>query len=110
MLVILLLHQLGDDDFESIDDTELLIGMILEQLELFGTDEQIRKWRNELFMGTIDYTNRELVIEWYATIKRQYGPRLEGHESCINEIPLFMGVPDSLPQYDTLTICGWCTR
>ena len=101
---------LGDEDFDSIDDLEQLIGVILNKLEQFGDEEQVHEWRNELFSGGKDYTNRDIVLDWYDSIKKQFGPRLEGYESCIKDIPLFLGVPEALPQYDTLTNCGWCTR
>ncbi len=111
VLIILLLHQPGqEDDLENIEDTELLIGKILEQLEEFGDESQVNRWREDLLTGATDYTNRDEVLEWFSNVKKQHGPLLEGHESCIKEIPLFMEQPGSLPQYDTLTMCGWCTR
>lgn len=76
----------------------------------FGDEEQVNDWREDLFTGTTDYTNRDEVLNWFGNIKKQYGPRLERTEFCIKELPLYIGAPEALPQYDTLTMCGWCTR
>ena len=100
----------NDEDFESIDDMENLIGVILNKLQSMGTDKQFNEWRNQLFSGMFDYTDRDEVLEWFDTIKQHYGPRMEGYQSCINQVPLYKGIPQNLPQYDVLTGCGWCSR
>ena len=89
---------------------EDLIGRILVDLRKFGSEEQVFDWKNQLFSSTVDYTNREEVMEWYGTIKKQFGPRLTGYESCAKEFPLFLADFEALPQYDTLYKCGWCSR
>ena len=98
------------NEFENIDDMEGLIGRILTELRNFGNEEQVFEWKDQLFSSAVDYTNREEVMEWYGTLKKQYGPRLIGHESCTKEFPLFLVDFDSLPQFDTILKCGWCTR
>lgn len=89
---------------------EELIGRILIDLGKFGSDVQVHDWKNQLFSSTVDYTNREEVMEWYGSIRMQYGPRLHGYESCTKQFPLFLVDYEALPQYDTLYKCGWCTR
>lgn len=99
-----------DEDFENIDVMESLIGAILAKLQNIGTEQQMAEWRNQLFGSTLDYTDREEVLLWFESIKQQYGPRLEGYQSCINEVPLYRALPENLPQYDILTGCDWCPR
>lgn len=89
---------------------EDVIDYILNDLRNFGSDEQVHEWKNQLLGSMVDYTNREAVMEWYGTLKKQYGPRLTGYESCVKEFPLFLADTEALPQFDTLFKCGWCSR
>ena len=86
------------------------IHMLLDQLEAFGTDEEVHKWKNSLFMSQTDYTNKDAVDEWYENIKNQHGPRLEGYDPCFKELPLYVASARELPVFDTLTVCGLCSR
>ena len=95
-------------DLESIEDPEVLIGMILPKLYEFGNEVQVRDWKNFL-VSAVDYHSRDIVLEWYEQIRKQYGPRLSGHEECVKKLPLYI-VTTTSPQSGTLTKCGWCTR
>ena len=65
---------------------------------------------NQLIGGTIDYSNKDDIIEWYETIRQQYSPRLIGHESCVKAVPLYMADFKSLSKFDTMDLGCWCRR
>ena len=89
---------------------ENLIGAILDELSNIGTPKELDEWRNYLFSGTVDYNDRNEVLEWFDGIKQRHSPRMEGYQSCIKQVPLYKALPQNLPQYDILTGCGWCSR
>lgn len=99
-----------DDDLDSAESTEELIGIILEYLGSISDVEQVNEWRGELFNSDVDYTNREAVMDWFENIRKRHGPRLVGYESCTKHLPLVLATADSLPYFGTLIKCGWCTR
>ncbi len=102
----------GDDfDLNSIESIEELIGAVLDNFAKFASDDQVNKWREQLVKGDhVDYNNRDSILEFYETIKMQYGPHHVGNESCINDITLYLADFKLLSRYGTIGQCGWCGR
>ena len=78
---------------------------LLTKLEEFGTEEDLRTWKNSLFDKSVDYNDRDAVDEWYEKIVNIHAPRLVGHDPCFNELPLFVASTKELPMFGTVTAC-----
>ncbi len=97
-------------DLSAIESVDELIPAILDNLSKFASEDQVNDWRNDLVRRNIDYSNRDMILEWYEAIRIKYGPRLLGHDSCIKSKPIFIAEFKSLSQFGTLDHCGWCSR
>ena len=82
----------------------------MERLGKFGSHEQLYEWRNQLVGGSIDYSNKDDIIQWYDAIRQQYSPRLVGYESCTKAVPLYVTDFQSLSQFDTMDLGCWCRK
>ncbi len=97
-------------DLYSIESVEDLIGAVLDRFAKFATEYQVNRWRSELFTGSIDYTNRDSIMDWYESIRLQYGPHLVGFESCRKSYAPYLADYQSLPQYNNMEGCGLCSQ
>ena len=97
-------------DLYSIESVEDLIGAVLDRFAKFATEYQVNRWRSELFTGNIDYTNKDSIMDWYESIRLQYGPHLVGFESCRKSYVPYLIEYQSLPEYSTMEDCGLCSR
>ena len=85
--------------------------MVLSKLSDFGSEDQLRDWKNELIGRVQDYTNREEIDSWYESLKNQYERKLKANTTCFKQVGLHVAKMDRLPLFGTQpnNIC-WCTR
>ena len=102
----------GEDSPEQEDDRQFLAEILNKLQSIAMSREQWFTWRNELFNPqTVDYTNRDEVMNWFSAINNQFGPRLVGQEPCIKKINRFQADPGVLPKSGALTNCrDGCSR
>ena len=94
---------LSEPDMEAIENQVELISEVFNYLEELAGTAEVEEWK-ELF-ESMDYTSREVVLELYREIKRQYQPTLIGRESCDYERHLFKAYPKHLPQSKDMDLC-----
>ena len=46
----------------------------------------LNEWREQLLGGK----SNQQIKAWWENVKRLHGPRIVGHEECVNAFPLFM--------------------
>ena len=97
-------------DIYAIESADMLVATIMDRLLKFGSQEQVYEWRNQLMGGAFDYSNKDDIIEWYEAIRKQYSPRLAGHESCTKAFTLFVADFQSLSQFGTMDQGCWSCR
>ena len=105
---LLKLTSSGQDDLKDITNVQDVIEEVLSRLSKFGDSNQVHLWKEELFKDKV--VTRQDVLEWYESIRQQYGARFEGHEACVKRIPAFLADLDELPPPMAIATCGWCSR
>ena len=95
---------LSESDMEAIENQVELISEVFNYLEELAGTAEVEEWKDTL-LESMDYTSREVVLELYREIKRQYQPTLIGRESCDYERHLFKAYPKHLPQSRDMDLC-----
>ena len=74
-------------------------------LQSFATHDEIHMWLNEWRHMVFMKKPSHVIQSWFENLKRVYGPRIDGHHSCIEAHALFIGEPGRLPLMGTLVGC-----
>ena len=102
--------ELGPGEEEDTEDDRFFREVIME-LSKFGTENQVKQWRNELSARTDIITkNKDKIMLYIEDLRKQMNPVLIGHDTCVRRVGLYNADLHKLPKSGTITNCGGFRR